>query len=132
MFVLTRNGVREIMHGRRENVKVFDYDDLQSVSLSHWGCSDTTIRLPSDRERTETLNGPCRTYRLGIPMKLRELEKLPEDLQLLYLRRLRCAGASADAVGRMLGISSRRLGERWRVRFDRPDPTAWAAFLGQC
>lgn len=124
--------MREIIHGRRENVKVFDYDDLQKLSLSHWGVSDTTIRLPSDLARTEALNGPCRTYHLGKPMKLQELEAMPRDLQIAYLRRLRRVGGSADTVGRMLGMSPGRLGERWDVRFDRPDPTAWAAFLSQC
>lgn len=113
-------------------MKVFDYDDLQRVSLSHWGLGDAAIRLPSDRTRAETLNGPCRTYHLGKPMKLQELEAMPADLQLTYLRKLRSRGATADAVGKMLGVSAKRLRERWDVHFDMPDPTAWAAFLSQC
>lgn len=113
------------------NVKVFLYDDLQNVSQTHWGLDETFIRLPSDRVPACALCGPCRTYRLGRPMKLAELESMPRDLQLAYLRRLRHRGGTKDAVGKMLGVSPARL-DRWGVRFDRPDPAAWAEFLRQC
>ena len=112
-------------------VKEFLYDDLQTLSQDRWGLSETTIRLPNDRTSIGTLSGPCRTYRLGRPMKLAELEAMPRDLQLAYLRRLRHRGGTQDAVGEMLGVPPARL-NRWGVRFDRPNPTTWAAFLGQC
>ena len=113
-------------------VKEFDYDDLHGLALSHWGFSEQLIRLPSDNAPAETLNGPCRTYQLGKPICLQELEAMPKDLQLRYLRRLRQAGGSCDMVSHMLGISPAQLSSRWNVRFDKPNPTAWAAFLGQC
>lgn len=113
------------------NVKEFLYDDLQTVSQTHWGLSETSVRLPSDRDTDRLRCGPCRIYRLGRPMKLAELESMPRDLQLAYLRRLRLRGGTQDAVGEMLGVPPARL-NRWGVRFDRPNPTAWAAFLNQC
>ncbi|MBP3634155.1 MAG: hypothetical protein J6J43_06250 [Oscillospiraceae bacterium] len=108
-------------------VKVFDYDDLQTRALSQLGQVDTQIRLPNDR-LGHTLNGPCRTYRLGRPMTIRELEAMPRDLQILYLRRLRRMGGCAESVGEMLGVLPARLSQ-WGVCFDRPDPKSWAAFL---
>ena len=114
------------------NVKEFDYDVLQTETLAHWGWSEPSIRLPNDGTSQAALNGPCRVYRLGKPMKLQELEAMPQDLQLAYLRRLRRAGATKAAVGRMLGVSPALLDRRWRVRFDMPDSTAWAAFLDKC
>ena len=70
--------------------------------------------------------------RLGKPMELAQFEAMPEDLQQAYLRRLRQRGGSEATVGRMLGISPRRLQQllrQHRVRLDRPDPEAWASFL---
>lgn len=112
------------------NVKVLEYDDLQTMSQTHWGVYDSPVRFPSDTATWETLSSPCRVYRLGKPMTLRELETMPKDLQLQYLKKLRLKGATADEVGRMLGTSLRRL-SRWGVRFDKPDPKAWAEFLSQ-
>jgi len=113
-------------------VKVFDYDDLQGLALSHWGWSEQLVRLPSDNAAAETLNGPCRTYHLGKPIGLQELEAMPKDLQLRYLRQLRHAGGSCDSVSHMLEITPAQLSGRWNIRFDRPNPTAWAAFISQC
>lgn len=113
-------------------VKVFDYDDLQTLSLTHWGPGGSKIRLPNDSAVHGAMNGPCRTYHLGKPMKLQELEAMPRDLQLAYLRKLRRLGASWRGVGDMLGLSPAQLHARWNVCFDMPNPTAWAAFLGQC
>ena len=90
------------------------------------------IRLPSDHMDLETLHGPCRTYRLGKPLTLSELEAMPHDLQLRYLRKLRHIGGSCDSVETMLGLAPGQLSSRWQVRFDMPNPTAWAAFLDQC
>ena len=109
---------------------VLEYDDLQTMSQTHWGVYDSPVRFPSDTATWESLSSPCRVYRLGKPMKLRELEAMPKDLQLQYLRKLRLKGATAEEVGRMLGVSTRRL-SRWGVRFDRPNPTVWAEFLRQ-
>jgi len=113
-------------------VKEFDYDDLQSKAQAHWEPSESHIRLPSDKTSPEKLDGPCMTYHLGKPMKLQELEALPKDLQLMYLRRLRRMGGTQAAVEKMLGMSPARLSDRWPVRFDMPNPTAWAEFLGKC
>jgi len=114
------------------NVMVFDYDDLQGQALSHWGWSEEIVRLPSDHMASEKLHGPCRTYRLGKPLTLVELEDMPKDLQLRYLRQLRHKGGSCDSVGKMLGLAPGQLSARWQVRFDKPNPTAWAAFVNQC
>ena len=112
-------------------VKVLDYDDLQTLARFCWGSEESTVRLPSDRTAPEKLDGPCKTYCLGKPMSLRELEQMPEDLQLAYLRRLRRRGGTPVQVGRMLGMPPSRLSDRWPVCFDMPNPTAWAEFLGQ-
>lgn len=114
------------------NVMVFDYDDLQGLASSRWGWSEEIIRLPSDHLDMESLHGPCRTYHLGKPLTLAQLEAMPEDLQLRYLRQLRRRGGSCDSVGKMLGLAPGQLSARWQVRFDKPNPTAWANFLGQC
>ena len=110
---------------------VLNYDDLQTMSQTHWGVYDSPIRFPSDTASWETHCSPCRTYRLGRPMKLREFEKMPGDLQLQYLRKLRRRGGTADGVGKMLGVSPTVL-SRWGVRFDCPDSAAWAEFMRQC
>jgi len=110
---------------------VLEYDDLQTISQTHWGVFDSPIRFPNDTASWESFSSPCRVYQLGKPMSLRELQAMPGDLQLQYLRRLRSRGATADSVGKMLGIAPSRL-SRWGVRFDRPDPAAWAEFLRQC
>ena len=114
------------------HVKEFDYDVLHGQALSHWGWSTELIRLPSDNAAAETLHGPCRTYRLGKPITLQELEAMPKDLQLQYLRALRRRGGSSTSVSRMLGTTPAQLSLRWNVCFDQPNPTAWAAFLSQC
>ena len=113
------------------NVTVFNYDDLQAISQTHWGVYESPVRFPSDTATWETLSSPCCTYHLGKPMTMRQLEAMPRDLQLRYLRKLRKLGATEEAVCRMLGISRTRL-SRWGVRFDRPDPAAWTEFLRQC
>ena len=113
------------------NVTVLEYDDLQTMSQTHWGVYDSPVRFPSDTAVWEAMCSPCRTYHLGKPMKLVELEAMPRDLQLRYLRKLRQLGATADEVGKMLGIAPAGL-SGWGICFDRPNPTAWAAFLHQC
>lgn len=113
------------------NVKEFEYDDLQRMALTHWGWGETSVRLPSDRTCAETLDGPCHTYHLGKPMKLQDLEAMPKDLQLAYLRKLRRSGGTRESVGKMLGVKAEKL-DTLGVSFDMPNPTAWAAFLGQC
>lgn len=112
-------------------MKVFRCDDLQTRGQEHWGLSQDLVRLPHDKTGTAGLSGPCRTYRLNRPMQFWELEAMPRDLQLAYLRRLRNFGGTRETVGEMLGVPPARL-DRWGVRFDRPDPTAWAAFLQTC
>lgn len=113
------------------NVKVLEYDDLQTMSQTHWGVYDSPVRFPSDTATWEALSSPCRTYHLGRPMKLQELEAMPGDLQLRYLRKLRRRGGTAAGVSEMLGVSPARLSQ-WGVCFDQPNPKAWAAFLHQC
>lgn len=110
---------------------VSEYDDLQMQGQQHWRWWKSAVRLPNDTVPPERLDGPCRTYRLGRPMKLRELEKLPPDLQRSYLRRLRHAGATRKNVSKMLGISQAKV-DAMGVRFDKPDPEAWADFMKKC
>lgn len=112
-------------------MKVSDYDDLQEKTPTHWGWSYETVRLPNDRQSADLLSGPCRTYHLGRPMKLQELEAMPADLQLRYLRKLRRLGATREGVGKMLGVGPGKM-DTLGVRFDMPNPTAWAEFLKSC
>lgn len=90
------------------------------------------MRLPSDGMTPARLNGPCRTYRLGVPMKLSQLEAMPEDLQRMYLRRLRRSGATQEAAAKMLGGSPAHLQRKFLLQFDQPDAAAWEAFLNKC
>ena len=90
-----------------------------------------SVTLPSDHLLPEELaqrSGPCRTYRLGGPMKQAEFEAMPADLRRLYLQRLRQRGGSESDVEQMLGADRGAL-RPYRVRFDRPDTAAWQAFL---
>lgn len=101
------------------------YDRLQAYKRQ--------VRLPNDRLDPAGLNGPCRTYAMGVPMDLKHMEELPEDLQRAYFRRLRQRGGSEESVGRMLGVSAarvRQLEHRYRVPLDQPDRQAWMAFCG--
>lgn len=103
----------------------FDYDCLQKM------LEPRAATLPCDSLDHAALvkrNGPCRTYRLNRPMEQKEFEELPVDLQRTYLRRLRGNGGSESDVEQMLGLCPERL-RRYRVNFDRPDPTAWSGFL---
>ena len=113
------------------NVKVLEYDDLQYDALTYWGWGETSVRLPSDRTCAEVLDGPCRSYHLGRPMTLQQLQTMPEDLQRMYLRKLRRKGGSLEGVGKMLGAAPGRF-DTLGVQFDMPNPTAWAAFVSQC
>ena len=110
------------------SVMVLDYDDLQVTAPTHWGWSYEAVRLPNDRRSVDSLSGPCRTYCLGKPMRLQELEAMPADLQLRYLRKLRRMGATREAVGQMLGVNPGQM-DTLGVCFDMPNPTAWAEFL---
>ena len=110
----------------------FDHDCLQTNKT-------LAVRLPSDGVDPSSLHGPCRVYRLGRPMRLDQLEAMPADLQRRYLRRLRQCGGSEETVRAMLQAAPEqmeRLHTRHRVAFDRPNPTAWAAFCagerGRC
>ncbi len=88
--------------------------------------------MPSDGVDPSLLNGPCRVYRLGRPMELTELMAMPQELQRMYLNRLRERGASEETAAEMLGISPAQMGQLLRccrVALDRPDPEAWADFL---
>lgn len=89
------------------------------------------VRLPSDGVDPTTLHGRCKSYFLGKPMTLRQLETMPGDLQRDYLRRLRQRGGSQEEVLRMLRAAPeqlRQLQERYHIRFDCPDPKRWADF----
>lgn len=89
------------------------------------------VRLPNDGVDPATLHGRCRSYFLGRPMTLRQLEDMPGDLQRAYLRRLRQRGGSQEEVLRMLRATPeqlRRLQEQYHVSFDCPDPKQWADF----
>lgn len=117
----------------------FEFDCLQKKIVSRSAFRRVGMRrgvaLPSDHLNPAQLarrNGPLRIYRLGRPMTMAQFEAMPPDLQRDYLRRLQLRGASDEAVGRMLGISRRRLRQlklRHRVEFDRPDTSAWQTFV---
>ena len=109
-------------------MREFNYDCLQR----HQVC---VVRMPSDGTDPSSLNGPCRVYRLGRPMEFSELISMPEDLQKLYLTRLRQRGGTEETAAAMLHTTRSRLRDlllHHRVLLDRPDPAAWAAFAHQC
>lgn len=136
---LTRNSgtIREEVHGMTE----FEYDCLKKKQVARSARRRVGLRkrvtLPSDHLSTSQLaarNGPCRVYRMGRPMTIRQFEAMPRDLQQAYLQRLRQRGGSEAAVGRMLGVGRQRLRQlqtQHRVCFDRPDAVAWSRFLGE-
>ena len=117
----------------------FEYDCLQKKRTAHSARlrvgARRAVSLPSDNLNPAELqgrNGPCRVYRLGVPMDIGQFEAMPRDLQRTYLRRLRQRGGSTEAVRAMLGISGQQMQqilEQARVTLDQPDQAAWAAFL---
>ena len=117
----------------------FEYDCLQKKIVARSARrrvgARKTVTLPSDHLDEAELagrNGPCRVYRLGVPMDRQSLESMPPDLQRAYLRRLRQRGGSEESVSHMLGMDHgqlQSLAMRHGVRFDRPDEAAWSAFL---
>lgn len=119
----------------------FDYDCLQKKWIGRSARQRVglrrTVTLPSDSLsplELERKNGPCRVYRLGRPMRMREFGAMPPDLQRLYLRRLRQRGGSRASVSRMLGITEPQLEQLQRrtgVVFDCPDEGAWQEFLAK-
>lgn len=112
-------------------MKVSEYDYLPEKAPTHWGWSHPTVRLPHDRLSADLLSGPCRTYHLGKPMTMHQLQAMPADLQRQYLRKLRAMGAGVEDVAKMLGVSPRKV-RTLGVRFDRPDPKSWAEFVKLC
>jgi len=113
----------------------FEYDCLQkrvtAQGARHRVGKRRSVTLPSDfldPAAIQRRSGPCRTYRLGRPMTLEEFEQMPDDLQKLYLRRLRQCGGSESDVEQMLGAAPGGLRVH-RIRFDQQDPERWRAFL---
>jgi len=113
----------------------FEYDCLQEERNNRTKHGRqryaVAVTLPSDYLKPEELerrSGPCRIYRLGRPMTMAEFHDLPADLRKLYLNRLQQRGGSEFDVEQMLGAKQGSL-RHYRVRFDRPNPEAWRAFL---
>ena len=110
-------------------MREFNYDCLQR----HQVC---VVRMPSDGTDPSSLNGPCRVYRLGRPMEFSELISMPEDLQKLYLTRLRQRGGTEETAAAMLHTTRSRLRElllHHRVllnQADTPERLASARELG--
>lgn len=67
------------------------------------------VRMPSDnltKKQREALNGECKTYRMGAPMKWGEFVGMPEDLQVMYIKGLRKTyNVPNKVLAEMLGIS---------------------------
>lgn len=50
------------------------------------------VILPSDRlsaKELKKMNGECKTYRLGSPMSWTEFKDMPNDLKVMYIKKLR-------------------------------------------
>ena len=117
----------------------FEYDCLQKKRTAYSARlrvgARRAVSLPSDSlnpAELQSRNGPCRVYRLGVPMDIEQFEAMPRDLQRAYLRRLRQRGGSPEGVRAMLGVSGQQMQqilERNKVTLDQPDREAWAAFL---
>lgn len=58
---------------------------------SHCGKSGT-VKFPSDymsQKQLNSLNGECKTYRLGAPMSWDEFSEMPDDLKAMYIKNRR-------------------------------------------
>ena len=50
------------------------------------------VMMPSDhytKKHLESLNGEVKTYQLGNPMSLEDFIELPDDLKIMYIKKLR-------------------------------------------
>lgn len=50
------------------------------------------MKTPSDfmtKKQLRTLNGECKTYKLGAPMSWNEFSEMPDDLKAMYIKNLR-------------------------------------------
>ena len=86
------------------------------------------------------MSGEVRSYRLNEPMSYKEFKKMPDDIQVVYIKALRQKyGVSYSKIAEMLGASpntilsiSRKLGipAVGHTRHERPfDKEAWLAWL---
>lgn len=68
------------------------------------------VKLPSDymtKKEIKAMSGEVKTYRLNEPMKWTEFVTMPDDIKVSYITLIREKfGASANAIGEMLGVSS--------------------------
>lgn len=97
--------------------------------------------LPSDcltPTQLRRLSGQVRTYRLDVPLRLDQVEALPEDLRREYLTRLRDGcGVNAQMLATMLGTTEVRAAElmaKSGVPQGTPDGAAlarWERFCGK-
>lgn len=67
------------------------------------------VKLPSDylsEKQLNSLNGECKTYRLGAPMSWDEFSEMPNDLKAMYIKSLRKKFNVPDEnIAEMMGIS---------------------------
>lgn len=72
------------------------------------GCKSKRCGMPSDYltpAQKKKLNGECKVYDLSKPMTWKQFQKMPEDLQTEYIRKLADMGASILDVTAMMGAT---------------------------
>ena len=67
------------------------------------------VKFPSDYLTTKekkAMNGECKSYRMNDPMKWDEFKKMPEDLQIAYIKAIRQQFNAPDTeITKMMGVT---------------------------
>ena len=73
------------------------------------------VVLPSDnltRKQLEAMNGKCETYYLGKPMIWLDFKRMPDDLKIEYIKKLRAKYSVPDAaLAKVMGVSESTFGK---------------------
>ena len=70
------------------------------------------VMMPSDhytKKHLESLNGEVKTYQLGNPMSLKDFIELPDDLKIMYIKKLR----------KMFDVPDEELADAFGVEHDK-------------
>ena len=68
------------------------------------------VMMPSDymtKKQLEGMNGKCKSYKLGSPMRWDEFKEMPDDLQATYIKLIRNKYRTPDGIlAHCMGISA--------------------------
>jgi hypothetical protein len=113
------------------------YDDIREKSHTarsaknrkRGGGKRGSAKLPSDYmtdKQLRAMNGEVATYRLGAPMTWAEFKEMPEDLQVIYVKKLRKLYNVPDEVlAYSMGSDISEFNERIRKLKLSPHDAAW-------